>query len=579
MIKSLFIAFFSLSFSEPKNPLPPAACQALYEGKLYEAQNLLNTIEEHDPLTPHLPLWRGYVELSTHHYPEAERFFQKAMKQELDEKGLQEAMLASALVAVCENKPTKLTQALIHAKKITQFSPHLLFFEGVEHYVAGEFAEALIQLQGYQEALKTANKLAWIDFVMERHFPSDKVSLLIAHALIEEGRLSQAHELLKEVHEEKAAPFLALCYLKEGERAQAAEKESYDKLASYYFASIHEVPSICREAMTSYIKQEALKRESPAPALITVLERWKAESALDSIADKVVTRHLKESTIAELAAYQKNSLFFALLGKKILVALKGKKEIGELQATWEKIEGTPFATATLEQQVSRFFETELVKNIHKDDERLLSTTHALRAFQEFEKDEERLGATGQELIHQGKLLWLKEGEEKKGSHLMKLALSLIPEEGIEGQKQGILNFFENLYGQAERSNLVKRLLLIHEALDLLAVRLGTPPTVSTIANYLADAEYLFTARQYTACQIHAELLLKLHSKNEGALRLYGLSSYHLGQYNRAMIALKKLAQPDEYAEKALMLCMAREEKEEKHLVQVDTLGELCENED
>jgi len=120
---------------------------------------------------------------------------------------------------------------------------------------------------------------------------------------------------------------------------------------------------------------------------------------------------------------------------------------------------------------------------------------------------------------------------------------------------------------------------IFDAMDHFQINKQELATPGKLANHLADAEYLYHAHNYSLCKAHGMWVLKLDPENECAQRLVGLSSFHLGEYSRALCALKKLDNPDEDARKALMLSQVfASQEQEKHLCQIDNIDSFDEDE-
>ena len=326
--------------------------------------------------------------------------------------------------------------------------------------------------------------------------------------------------------------------------------------------------------MIFHVQTEILHRKELPLTLLSLLEKWKAEEALEKIADQIIDQLFKDKKVRDFSSCP---LLTKHLNKKLIASLK-EHDPATLISVWEQFSEKGLITPSLKKEISSSLVQEMLRGLSKDDEKLTRTCALLAFWRELEGDPALLTSLASEFLHHGKLLWLKEGEERKGALAMKMALPLLPPSARAEQERSALRFFENLYMLAEKSNMIGRLLLIHEAMSSLALRFPTPPLGSTVANYLADAAYLFKARNYSSACMHAELILKMDPFNTEALRLFGLSLYHMGEYKRALVALKKLNIPDEYAEKALMLCLAHTNAQaERHLVQVDRVQEMDEN--
>src|SRR5262249_51162512 len=120
----------------------------------------------------------------------------------------------------------------------------------------------------------------------------------------------------------------------------------------------------------------------------------------------------------------------------------------------------------------------------------------------------------------------------------------------------IAAFLTELYAQAEASNMIRRLSLVYDAMERFEISRQELVSKATVANHLADAQYLFDAHNYPSARRHAAWVLKLDPGNETARKIVGLSYFHLGDHRRALAYLSDLQNPCEEAQKALMLSSA-----------------------
>ena len=157
---------------------------------------------------------------------------------------------------------------------------------------------------------------------------------------------------------------------------------------------------------------------------------------------------------------------------------------------------------------------------------------------------------------------------------MEIALSV--SENSSYIEKEIASFLMQLYTMAENSNMIRRLTLIHDAMTHFDITRQDPISKAAIANHLADAAYLYQARNYPSARSHASWVLKLDPQNDSARRLAGLCSFHLGEYARALCHLKDLKSFDEDASKALMISQVFAAQQSEHLCQSDIMDTLDE---
>lgn len=212
--------------------------------------------------------------------------------------------------------------------------------------------------------------------------------------------------------------------------------------------------------------------------------------------------------------------------------------------------------------------THILQNILKDTNDLTQTQKLVSNWTQFHSNVQRKEELANELLNQAMFYWKKSGGEAKGLQLIHLGLSLTSNKETYLKNTSI--FLISLYAYCEKSNTIDRLCMIFDACVSLNINLRTYISEESLANYLVDAKHYFNNFQYDKTKFHAAWILKIYPENQNALRLYGLSCYHLGQYQWAMTALEKIRTPDDLVVQALLLTKNFIFEESKsHLVQTE----------
>lgn len=558
--------------------------EALVEGDVRTADRLLGEIEKKHPHAP-LALYRGYWAMERGDYATAEKYFRQAHLQQ----DSFEVYAAEMLSAYLQGHDPVLQTALVKAEQSGLESPLLLFYRGLGAYLKGD----------YQGALKSWEHFSWPPGNhITGPFSRAWLDVHVAHALICEKDYGQARSLLEEeLHFAKgdkrellalATCFLGLSYLDEARSVPPAERESFYKIARFYLSKGHFAESFRREKeiVTAAVIAEAKAlfeaESSPAQpiALIRLLEEWKAEAAVEEMGNYLsyyllsAPPETQKNLCRKIGDEFRKDPFLGILTEKLLLNLsESLKEgsIDHLADLWGCLEALSASSPLLAGQFAHLTATEILRTLHKDKDTLPKT----RAFVKFWKGVVPEPAKRKELAThlyaQAELLWQQEGGEKKGTRLMDVAIDLVDEKTKNDMQRKIEHFLTALYIQAEESNMVRRLTLIYDACSHFKMGAKAFNSPTKVANYLADASYLFSVRNYSATQTHAEWVLKLDPKNQDALRLFGLSSYYLGEYRRALTALNRVQNLDVDSEKALALSQAlAAQDQERHIAQIET---------
>lgn len=549
MSKRLFFILFSIIvvgaasfFLLPlkKEPRTNEALHELLHGNFYLAERDLNPSDFYK---------LGLIRQKMGHFDEAEALFARA---ELQKNKDDDIAIAKFLNSLLQGKLEKLPSSN---------SCHLLFFQALSFYLEGDFEKSILAFEAYRNP-----KITWLDHLMESYFSADWIAIHIEHAQIEMGNQSRARKKLENLKTPESDLLLAISYLKEKE-------ENSNKLAFYYLeqTKLKQCRFIDKKRILKELENEIKNQEDLILPFLAILEKWNEKEAFDEMSAYAVKIMFHKGRFN--ASHQ-------ILRDKIanhFICLLKSNNIKDLAPIFTTLEKNNLLTAKTIAAFTLSFEKALMSSILQDDETLQMTRSHLEFFKGFAALKKEQAHFANILLHQGKLYWLKEGAEKKGTHLLKLGIHL-KDKRKEALKE-IEGFFETQYEAAESSNKIPRLSLIYAALNDLRIEPSAFHPKGAIGNYLADAVYQFSSRNYSSAKAHAELILRIDPNNEKARRLYGLSCYHTGHYKEAIAYLETLLSPDEYATKALNFSLAQaNQKGEKQLVSLDILDSLDENE-
>ncbi len=609
LILSLFVGCTAGSYMlfKPKpNSQTGLALSHLKENNFTAADKALRVLSTQSTDYP-LALYKGYIEQARGRYLESKLYFHALLKdppKKLSEEATVEILLAQAANAFFEQRDPELFPLIETARNLAPHNPFVFFFTGLRNYFSADYKEALKSWSAFDPAESTDGS-GWMASMIDMLFPTSWRQLHIAHCLTEEGDLLSGREILeRESHQldnqelsNLATLFLGLTYLKEAHHIPLDQRGSYYKLARFYFERsgtmeaydrerkliTHNVEKEARNLILTDLDSEKLKWGFD---FVHTLLDWKADHAIESIAVELADKMLQQRGAEEVTLCQQirqeflGSPFHARVTQKLLDTMTLSLRQGateELYDVWAMIETLSPSPKLLTKEIASLTSEEIFRTINRDGKTLAHTRRYITFW-------EKLGRSGQEreqlardLMTHAKLFWQQENQEKKGERLMELALKLcVNKTQMEGQ---IASYLTSLYTMAEESNLMGRLMQIFDAMDRFQINKQELANPSKLANHLADAEYLYDAHNYSLCKAHALWVLKLDPESERAQRLIGLSSFNLGEYNRALCALKQLENPDEDARKALMLSQVfAPQEQEKHLCQIDNIDNFEETE-
>lgn len=552
------------------------ALTAFERGDLLTSEQLLSEMEKRNPRYP-LPLYRAWAAEASGQTALADRYLKLADQMATSEEQRLEIYLAEMSNAYLEHRLPDLALALEKGQELNLFSPYLSFFEGLLSYQKGEYRQALTMLNQFREASAQQEKKAqgWREAAFRRLFSPTWIAMHLNYMLLEQGELFRAQEKWEEqlLHLPSEDPlyglgmlFLGQSYLKEADLLPLNERTPSYKIAQFYFERIGELASfpLERDRMVEQLGTHSLAlltaQQSQGLHFLHLLEQWRATESLDRIATtlgSLIGARGEEylPLCKKIASEFKGSHFIGLLSESLSETFLAhlRKREGSFSSLWACLE-------TLDLNPDRYLlcgeltKEQLFASIQ--EEGFGERAHSLLTFwNDVFADERNQYQLYLGLLSYAEMLWNKEGYEERGTQLMDTVLAMAPVQDRGGFLKEMQRFFLQLYTQAEEANMIKRLSLIHDACTYFHIETTSLHTEAKFANYLADADYLFSAEQYSNAQACARWLLKLAPGHQEALRLFGLASYYLGEYEQAKIALKGLLHPDPSAQHALILCM------------------------
>jgi len=572
-------------------------------------QNNLQAAEAIIKTSPSVPLCqrfllRGYLEQVRSRTNASEQLLQTAYNEA--KKGdhpelLQEILLARAANAYIEKKDEDFAAFLGAAQELSmEGCAPLIFLEGLHCYLQQDYVEAL---RHWNSTLTHSEARTWLELALDKLFSPQWKKLHSAHCLIEIGEIHRGREILEkeshalsceQEHQQLAVLFLGLSYLKEAQNVPFEQRSSYYTMARFYFEHTQIGSLFSREKsnIMTYLEEEVKKllladAEKSLWGLecMHTLQAWNAKEPLERIAEALAKKMIKEEDPSfamiceELCGQFQSTAFHIQLSEKMLAALAQALKRGssdELFRLWEIVESLAPNPKKAAKEIASLTTEEIFEKIKKDNMQLGSTRAYLVFWEKLGRSPEEKERLAQDLFYQSKLFWHNEQQEKKGVRLMEVALSLSPDR--LSLEKDITAFLTALYTRAENSNMIRRMTLIYEAMEHFDINRQELVTKATLANHLADSQYLYEVHNYPSAKMHANWVLKLDPQNETARLLAGLCSFHLGEYSKALCYLKSLKNPNEDACKALMLSQILSSQEQsKELCQIDFPNTFEEN--
>lgn len=595
------ITAMSLLHSRNKNNEPKEALQHLLANNysLAEQTLLKDGCQYHFPL----PLYRGYIAQAQSFFEESDYFFQsltQSSSKSNQKEVLLQAYLAQITNAYFQNQDYKLPPLINLAKQYSTENHFLPFFEGLSNYISHRYSDALRLWSSSPPAINYSDHV-WMQALTQKCFPTTWQQLHIAHCLVEEGDIETSRAILeKEQHQlddqnsdyhHLATLLLGLTYLKESAEIPADNRNSYYKLAQFYFERAEKLQPFAREQnrVIDQIKNEveALLANYNTPfqrdwafAFIRTLLDWKAHHPLEEISDKIVTQmctaydNKMDIFCHTLRKEFESTFFYTTLTEKLhasLVTSIQQAQMDQIIPLWSYTAALAPSSGDISKTVANLTSEAMFRTIYLDDELLEKTRSYLLFWNQLNQNQSSYKQMSYDLFAQAMTFWKKGDQEKKGLHLMEIALQLTPDK--KEMEIAIEIFLSNLYKDAESSNMVHRLDLVYDA--LIGFGFSVEKSLndrSKLANHLADAEYLYNVRNYAAALTHARWVLKHDFGNEKALRLIGLSSFQMGEYDAALDILSQINTQDIAVQKAIAFSFAYSiQNSQEHIVQIDNI--------
>lgn len=580
----VFLAFVAF-FPPKKKFLIDEAYQHFVQSDYIAAELALSKVEKGKPSVPFYN-YRAFLSLAKKDFVSADQLFYKALLSTYDENEKGKLFIGKALSDYYQNKISDMAPLLEKAKRIDN-SKELLLIDALYQYETGHFARACQLFAAFAEKTSWGNH--WFEAVITRDLTQKQLEIFWAHALIEEKKYTEARALLEKniEHVPSATLFLGYSYLKESTTLPFAEKKSFLNVAHCYFdrsfdACIEERKKIA-PAITAEVKG-LLKGDEEcffAFFFIHLLEKWNCGNNLQDIATQILDKMILDGQFKALAFCNtlkeefKEGLFHDIVLRRLFFLTEGNLKDKKLKnpfEAWQKIE--TFATSypkDLMHSIVMTTQNQILSLFQEEKGSFNRTIKYLKFWKTIESDEFGKKEFSRALLTQGMLFWRTENQEKKGSYILKIALHIADDASKKEFSKEVEDFFKALYRQASAVNMVSRLSLIYDAMQEFKIPFKGLLSRDELANHLADAEHFFKIHNYISAKDHAEWVVKVEPTNVDALKLVGLSSFHLGYYSTALAYLKRIAEPDEEITNTLLLCETHLKEEEKKtpLAQLD----------
>lgn len=590
-IGGLFIISFAFFLFGPKKEhIVDKALSHFLEGNVFLADHLLYKLEKKSPSYP-IFYQKAFLAQMKGKFAEADLLFQKGVYALHKEEEIHDLFLGKALGFYFQRNFKEIPPLLEKIQKIDRNSPQLQLIEALYKYETGQYADFIC----YVEQNKKEKKRNWVQGVLNHYFPEDWIEIHYAHALIEEKKYKNAREILEKYIDsspcsyhlsELALLYSGYSYLKEASSLAFFERKSFLNIALFYFGRGEEIPEEKSKIAPSVLEEisSLLQEEQDnhyASSFIHLLEKWQEKTILSDIADKMVEKITHKNNIQSSALCNflkeefEGGIFHTFLIDKMFLTMQShlKEKNSNPYDIWQQIEAISTSVpSSYSEKIATLAEEEIINLLQKEKEPLSLALQYLKFWKILENRDHKFVHT---LLDYGMLFWRKENEEHKGSHLLKIALYLADESTKMKLYHDIEDFFIALYAQAQNANMVGRLCLIYDAMQEFKIGFKGLFTKGELANHLADAAYFFSIHNYQVAKMHAEWVAKVDPQNEEALRYVGLSSFHLGDYPKAIMYLKKLNLPDEKVKMALAMSEANSSNEAIAQVPIDFLDSLA----
>lgn len=441
--------------------------------------------------------------------------------------------------------------------------------QGLHYYRLGEYRAAYAIWS--QSTKENPAHHAWWSVLSEVHVSSLWLACHQAHCCLELGNPQRAGELLypriqPHLHsysplEQAGEALIAWCCL---EDASLPIEERYP-VAHYWLTStgdLHDFPMI-RHRVAERLFDEILATWSPdwdsvlhqhSLGFLAILEQWHEKELLDRAVRSLLyyLESGKEASVVLLMKVKEclpNTYFQDALVHQLNQRLEksvSHYDFEPLPEIWQWLLAiTEPSQHHVAQAIEGFLSRASTSSTPQQE-----GAKVIEFYQHFFHSPETNERLSRALLHVSMQYWRRAGQEEMAHMFMEMALRITP--NPHQLRHVIQSILAGLFVKAEANHLLDRMAMIYDA--LIAFDLPLPDLLYQrfdVANYLADAAFLYNQERYQAARSHALCVIKLHPDNQQACRMLGLCAYQLGNPSEAFHQLSRLVSPDPIALEAI----------------------------
>ena len=559
------------------------AMEEFQKGNYNEAEAELHRLTRAVP-KDQLLLYEAYIYRAHHQYAKSNKALDQAeilAKKESQKNLLLEIYLNKIFNAYLLDDTKSFQHVLEEAQRLSPNNQWVRFFSNLDKFCTGQYQEARDR---WQKEFPSTTLSGWMKKSFEENFNTTWLALRLARCQIEEKKFVTARQILEE-EMQRASPndmteinlLLGLSYLKEAEEKPLEAAGPYFKLAFSYFDQVpmqQERFANEKEKISQQVYQvivASLKDHSyeNLPLFFGALEKWKSTAQLKEASAQLVSLMNEEikaghwkavqgmigmltRLLSEGEARQSVSDRFTELAQK---ALQGG-DFEHLTQLWEAARLFSSDPEALAQQFENETQAKIMSLIPKEEPSLPLTAAYVTFYETVEKDNKKRLAFADHLVALSVDLWLAEGQEQRAISLMQIA-SNVPAPYDRKEIQDLMGMvIQRIYVYAAEQDKVEKLPYLLEAIHKLKLSNVNFNDKKAIANYQADARFLFAQKRYFDARRIAEWLVVLDPSDSNSRRILGLSNYYLADYQPAMKNLSELGTLDDEALESLAISRA-----------------------
>ncbi|EPP34606.1 hypothetical protein CP10139811_0692 [Chlamydia ibidis] len=468
------------------------------------------------------------------------------------------------------------------------------FFQFLLAYKEKRFLEAMEYLASWEGKGKIQERIDWLNSSIESLFSQIFLGTIKAHCLIETEKFTEGRCILNEIIErmlkkewewntrnyDTALLLLSRSYFLELKRSTTTSIYSdYYEMLYFYQKKIH---SIDQRAYEQFLPQHELIPTLIAHAFILPTEQLAPLINLIKNWDKFYTHPDNTLLIQPLLQHcfvspkQVGHICHILMqagldniAKKIIDAFANLLSEKVKQIA---IKDAQVCLSILKRLQPNMLFTEqltvsqdtLISIVSHDDKRHTQLRNYLKLWEEIQSYDIDRQQLVQQLIEGAKSLWHEGNYDDKALSLLHVILQFTNYD-IESANSVFL-FIKQVYKQALSIHAIDRLLKLEEFISDSAL---TPIWISEeeIANFLADAEYLYEHGEYKKCYLYSLWLTKV-APSSLTYRLLGLclleNKHYLEAWKCLHTASLTCCAGDTKIQKALTLCQKHLSKEMRY---------------